>query len=36
MDVKSPLEYFLLIFDREVFGKVVIETNHYADQDLKG
>jgi len=34
-DVESPLDYFLLIFDHEVFGKVVIETNSYADQDLR-
>ena len=34
-DVESPLDYFLLMFDREVFGKVVVETNRYADQYLR-
>jgi len=34
-DVESPLEYFLLMFDRELFGKVVVEANRNADQHLR-
>jgi len=34
-DVESPLHYFLLIFNSEVFGKLVLETNRYAAQSLR-